>query len=187
MITVVSGLPRSGTSLMMQMLAAGGLELVADGVRAADDDNPKGYYEIERIKKLKEDASWLIEADGKAIKVISMLLVDLPVDHACKIIFMERNLDEVLASQQKMLERKGVTDKGPPDDLMKQYFNKHLDKTRKMMEQASNMDVFYVSYNKLLVDADTLLSELVTFLGLDLDTVAMKNVIDARLYRQRAR
>src|SRR5687768_1736541 len=106
-ITVVSGLPRSGTSMMMKMLEAGGLEPVVDHVRKPDEDNPKGYYEFERVKALENDREWLPEAKGKFVKVISMLLRHLPADHRFKVIFMQRNMPEVLASQKKMLVRRG--------------------------------------------------------------------------------
>lgn len=106
-VVIVSGLPRSGTSMMMSMLKAGGMELLVDSQRKADDDNPKGYYELEKVKNLRHDNSWLNEASHKAVKVISILLYQLPEDIRYKIIFIKRNLDEVLASQQLMLERRG--------------------------------------------------------------------------------
>src|SRR6266852_5242736 len=106
-IIVVSGLPRSGTSLMMQMLDKGGVEVVTDNIRTADTDNPKGYYEYEMVKKIKKDASWLPATRGKAFKMVSQLLYDLPVTENFRIIFMERDLDETLRSQEKMLERLG--------------------------------------------------------------------------------
>ena len=117
-IIVVSGLPRSGTSLMMQMLAAGGVEVVTDHVRTADTDNPRGYYEFELVKKIKQDASWLPEARGKAVKMVSQLLYDLPAGEKYRIIFLERDLDEVLVSQEKMLERLGRT--AAPREAMNQ-------------------------------------------------------------------
>src|SRR5437660_12828449 len=106
-IIIVSGLPRSGTSLMMQMLENGGVPVVTDHIRTADTDNPRGYYEFEQVKKIKQDASWLPATRGKAVKMVSQLLYDLPTSERYKIIFMERDLDEVLASQEKMLERLG--------------------------------------------------------------------------------
>ena len=104
-IIIVSGLPRCGTSLMMQMLVQGGFEAVTDHIRAADTDNPRGYYELEKVKKLKEDASWLPETRGKVVKMVSQLLFDLPAGERYRVIFMQRDLDEMLASQEKMLER----------------------------------------------------------------------------------
>ena len=105
-VTLVSGLPRSGTSMMMQMLHAGGIPAVTDNIRLADKDNERGYYELEAVKRTKDDASWLRDAPGKAVKVIYLLLYDLPTDYTYRVIFMNRNLDEVLASQRAMLERR---------------------------------------------------------------------------------
>ena len=104
-LTVVSGLPRSGTSMMMRMLEQGGLPVLIDGVRTADDDNPNGYYEFEAVKQTREDASWLEGSEGKAVKMVYRLLYDLPPDRAYRVLFMTRNLDEVLASQRVMLTR----------------------------------------------------------------------------------
>src|SRR5437660_7651564 len=106
-IIIVSGLPRSGTSLMMQMLENGGVPVVTDNIRTADTDNPKGYYEFEQVKKIKQDASWLPGTRGKVFKMVSQLLYDLPAGELYRIIFMDRDIDEVLASQEKMLERLG--------------------------------------------------------------------------------
>src|ERR1700730_19121643 len=119
-VIIVSDLPRSGTSLMMQMLENGGVEVVTDNIRTADTDNPKGYYEFEKVKKIKEDASWLPATRGKAFKMVSQLLYDLPVGEKYRIIFMERDLDEVLASQEKMLERLGQ--RAAPREQMKRSF-----------------------------------------------------------------
>src|SRR5207247_9084675 len=103
-IIIVSGLPRSGTSLMMQALENGGVEVVTDNIRTSDTDNPRGYYELEKVKKMKQDASWLPQARGKAFKMVSQLLYDLPPIESYRVIFMERDLDEMLISQEKMLE-----------------------------------------------------------------------------------
>src|ERR1700757_2956947 len=99
-IIIVSGLPRSGTSLMMQMLDQGGVEVVTDHVRTADTDNPRGYYEYEQVKKIKQDTSWLPATRGKAFKMVSQLLYDLPAGERYRVVFMERDLDEVLVSQE---------------------------------------------------------------------------------------
>ena len=108
MITIVSGLPRSGTSLMMQMLAAGGMSILSDGERRADVDNPRGYLEWERIKQLPKNPGCIAEAEGKAVKVISQLLLSLPAQHEYRVIFMQRPLPEVMASQDEMLRRRGT-------------------------------------------------------------------------------
>ena len=107
-ITVVSGLPRSGTSMMMKMLEAGGILPIIDNIRTADEDNPKGYYEFERVKAIdKGDTEWVADAQGKSVKVISALLKHLPSDHQYRVIFIRRHMDEILASQRKMLLRRG--------------------------------------------------------------------------------
>src|SRR5262245_6505245 len=108
-VAVVSGLPRSGTSMMMKMLEAGGLTPYTDGERSADIDNPEGYYEFERVKDLERDPdkSWVRGARGKALKVISFLLRHLPGENRYRIVYMRRHLDEVLKSQDKMLDRLG--------------------------------------------------------------------------------
>src|SRR5262249_60413780 len=121
---IVSGLPRSGTSLMMQMLESGGVEVVTDNIRAADPDNPRGYFEFERVKKTKEDPSWLPGARGKAVKMVSQLLYDLPRSARYRILFMERDLDETLLSQEKMLRR--LNRQGAPRDRLKAAFTLHL-------------------------------------------------------------
>src|SRR5690349_19374505 len=119
-IIIVSGLPRSGTSLMMQMLAGGGVEILTDAIRTADDDNPRGYLEFEPVKKTKQDSSWVPAARGKAVKMVSQLLYDLPPAERYRIIFMSRDLDEVLASQEKMLARLGRP--AAPRERMKKAF-----------------------------------------------------------------
>jgi len=128
-VVVVSGLPRSGTSMAMKMLEAGGMELVVDNIRTADEDNPKGYYEDERVKELAEmeDTSWLRGARGRVIKVVSSLLNYLPATNAYKVVFMRRNLHEVLASQTKMLVRRNEESHSDDEDLLKMY-EAHLEK-----------------------------------------------------------
>ncbi len=100
-IIVVSGLPRSGTSLMMQMLDRGGIEVITDEIRTADTDNPRGYYEFERVKKIKEDASWLPAARGKAVKMVSQLLYELPASEQYLVIFMERDMPMKCSSRRR--------------------------------------------------------------------------------------
>ena len=121
MIVVVSGLPRSGTSLMMQMLQAGGMPLLIDDLRPADTDNPNGYWEYEPVKRLQQDNSWIPQAEGKAVKVVSALLQYLPPQHTYKIIFMQRPMQEVLASQTVMLERRGEQSGKADDKTLEDY------------------------------------------------------------------
>lgn len=185
-VTLVSGLPRSGTSLMMRMLEAGGLEVLFDGIREADVDNPGGYYEYERVKKLREgDRGWLALAEGKVVKVISELLRYLPADRSYRIIFMLRNLDEILASQRRMLAHRGVQDNGD-DDKIAGLFRRHLSEVREWLATQSHMRVLDVDYNRLLVDPADQVLRIQRFLGGALDAEAMMSVIDPSLYRQRS-
>ena len=147
-IVIVSGLPRSGTSLMMQMLDVGGMEVVTDKLRVADTDNPKGYYEFERVKSIKRDTTWLPATRGKAFKMISQLLFDLPATETYRVIFMNRNLDETLDSQEKMLRRLGQP--AIPRDDMKRAYLLHLARLHDWLDGQKNMAVIRVHYNDLL-------------------------------------
>jgi len=187
-IIIVSGLPRSGTSMMMNMLHAGGLAVVSDGVRTADDDNPKGYFEFERVKKLKEDKGWLPEARGKVVKAISELLKHLPTDGAYtyKIIFMRRNIDEILASQTKMLKRRGTHDPSVADEEIRRMFLVHLERINDFLRLHPCFDVLYVNYNLMLKEPAERIVQINAFLGGHLDVAAMTAAIDQSLYRNRA-
>lgn len=187
-ITVVSGLPRSGTSMMMSMLEAGGIPVLSDGVRTADEDNPKGYFEFERIKKLKEDKGWLPDARGKVVKGISELLKHLPTDgtYTYKIIFMRRNIDEILTSQTKMLKRRGTHDPSVEDEEIRRMFLVHLDRINDFLRINKCFDVLYVNYNVMLKEPEDRIAAVNEFLGGDLDTAAMAAVVDKSLYRNRA-
>lgn len=183
-IYVVSGLPRSGTSMMMKMLEAGGLEPVTDGVRSADDDNPKGYYELEAVKRTKQDPSWVTKSRGKVVKVISQLLMDLPDSESYKIIFMRRNLDEVLSSQQKMLVNREEED-GAADENMKSILASHVEEVEGWMRKSSHVQTLFVSYNRMHSEADKQIERITAFLATPLDTNRMAAVVDPKLYRQR--
>lgn len=185
-ITIVSGLPRSGTSMMMRMLEAGGMDILTDAIRVADESNPKGYYEYERVKKLREgDTSWLSHAEGKVVKVISFLLKDLPLNQTYKIIFMQRKMEEVLSSQKKMLQRRGeVTDDGT-DLTLAASFEKHLRQTQEWLKQQKDFRVYYVSYNDLLANPDSYIDAISQFLSIPLHSDRMREVIDKNLYRNR--
>ncbi len=184
-ITIVSGLPRSGTSMMMSMLEAGGMEVLADGIRTADEDNPKGYYEFERIKKIKTDKDWLPEARGKVVKGISQLLFDMPPEYEYRVVFMRRNLDEVLASQKKMLIRRGTDKDDVTDEQMRVMFIKHLDQVTEWLRAQKNFKVLYVNYNKLLDDPADDIVRINQFFDGRLNVPAMREKIDSRLYRNR--
>ncbi|MBN2146229.1 MAG: hypothetical protein JW726_02530 [Anaerolineales bacterium] len=185
-IIIVSGLPRSGTSMMMKMLQAGGLEIVTDRLRAADDDNPQGYFELERVKRLADgDTAWLDEAQGKVIKVVSWLILSLPDTHTYKVFFMRRNMAEILASQRKMLERRGEDPNKVGDEEMARLFDKHLTQVYDWMDQRTNVQYIAVDYNQMLREPWPTIHKIKAFLATDLDLEKMVSVIDANLYRQR--
>jgi hypothetical protein len=185
-IVVVSGLPRSGTSMIMKMLEAGGLPLVVDGIRTADEDNPKGYYEYERVKRLakEEDKSWLQEARGKGIKVISYLLKDLPPNHNYRVIFIRRNIQEILASQSKMLARRGETST-TADERMREYFEKDLWKAQYLIQHEPQFEALEIQYRDILEQAPEAARRINEFLDGGLDVTEMAKVVDQRLYRNR--
>lgn len=184
-IVVVSGLPRSGTSMMMAMLEAGGMTLLMDGERQADLDNPKGYFEFARVKKIATERAWISNARGKAVKIISFLLPKVPANFTFKVIFMRRALSEVLSSQQRMLERGG--EKAPQDDeTMKQLYEKHLREIGEWMAAQSHIDVLYVDYGDTLVNPVETALRVKDFLGMDLNLAATVAAVDPVLYRQRA-
>lgn len=185
-VTVVSGLPRSGTSLMQRMLEAGGIEPLADEIRAADENNPKGYYEYERVKKLKDgDTVWLKLAQGKSVKIISALLEYLPEDYYYRVLFMQRNMDEILASQNKMLVDRGERTDKVSDEQMAQLYEDHLQKVGAWLEKQNNFRVLYVNYNRLLQDPTEPLAQISKFLDKSVKVDEMAKVIDSNLYHQR--
>jgi len=184
-IVVVSGLPRSGTSMMMKMLAAGGLRPFTDNIRQADDDNLKGYYEFERVKQLETDKAWLPEAKGKVVKIISALLRHLPPEYVYKIIFMQRDIQEILASQRQMLIRRGKYDPNVSDDELANKFRLHLEHVGDWISRQSNIDVIYLNYNEILQNKRKQCIEINEFLGKKLDVEKMAKEIDYSLYRQR--
>ena len=184
MITIVSGLPRSGTSLMMQMLVAGGMPVVSDGERKADTDNPKGYLEWERIKQLPKDPSLIREADGKVVKVISQLILSLPDGPEYKIIFMQRPMPEVLKSQDEMLKRRG-TYEGGDNSAVGELFQRHLIEVNRWLMAKANTKVYRVHYHRVLREPQLVAEEMVAFLGMPLDMKAMVAQVDGSLYRNR--
>ncbi len=186
-ITIVSGLPRSGTSLMMSMLVAGGLQPLQDGVRTADDDNPKGYFELEQVKQLdKGDASWLPDAVGKVVKIISALLLYLPVTgYQYKIIFMRRDLDEVVASQAKMLLNRQEESTVSAEEI-KQLYRKHLKQVFVWVARVDSAEMLEVDYGQLVKEPQLVIPSINQFCGGSLDQSAMATVVDPTLHRNRA-
>lgn len=186
-VVVVSGLPRSGTSMMMKMLEAGGLPVLIDGLRSADSDNPEGYYEFERVKALdKGDTAWLADARGQAVKVISALLEFLPADQSYRVIFMHRQIEEVLRSQRKMLEHRGEATDAIGDAEIAALFAKHVDKVQGWLRQQPNFRVLDVNYNTLLADPLPHVHAVNQFLGSGLDEQRMAEIVNPDLYRNRA-
>jgi hypothetical protein len=184
-IVIVSGLPRSGTSMMMQMLAAGGLDPLTDNVRIADEDNPGGYFELERVKQLETDKAWLEQAKGRAVKLISALLKHLPRTHSYKVIFMRRAMQEILKSQRQMLIRRGEPTDNVPDEKMAAMFEKHLAQVESWLAAQTNIDTIYISYNEVMKDPGPNAERINQFLGGSLNARAMAEVADRALYRQR--
>jgi len=185
-VVIVSGLPRSGTSMAMKMLEAGGMELVVDNVRTADEDNPKGYYEDERVKDLAEmtEKGWLKDARGKVIKVVSSLLNYLPENNTYKVVFMRRNLHEVLVSQTKMLERRNEDSHTADEDLLTMY-ESHLEKVFFQLRFRSHFEALYLDYADVVKEPLKQARRIADFVGDGLDVERMAGAVDGSLYRNR--
>ena len=183
-ITVVSGLPRSGTSLMMQMLAAGGIPPMTDHQRAPDESNPCGYFEFEPVKRLRTDRSWIEQAQGHAIKVIHLLLRELPTDGQFdyRVILMHRSMAEVLASQRAMLERQN---KVTADDVMlAKVYQSQLDQAEQWLMSQPAFSILVMDHHVVLKTPESAANSVNDFLGGGLDVGAMTRVVDPKLYRQ---
>jgi hypothetical protein len=185
-IVVVSGLPRSGTSMAMKMLEAGGLGVVTDGLRTADEDNPKGYYEDERVKDLYQpgDKTWLRESRGKVIKIISFLLKSLPDGNNYKVLFMHRNLREIVASQNKMLTRRG--EKNDTSDERAIALLEEQVRDARFFLRRPQFEVLELNYRETLDSPRPLALRMAEFVGETLDVEKMTQVVDVQLYRNRA-
>jgi hypothetical protein len=183
-IIVVSGLPRSGTSLMMQMLDRGGIPALTDHVRSPDTDNPRGYYEFEAVKRTKEDSSWVADARGKVVKMVSSLLYDLPTTERYRIIFQRRDFDEMLESQEKMLQR--LNRPAVPRDSMKRSFQVHLDRLFTWLPEQKHLQVLEVSYNDVIQFPEREVQRIASFLDDMPSTDNMLQAIDPALYRNRS-
>jgi len=188
-IVVVSGLPRSGTSMAMKMLEAGGLPILADGIRTADISNPKGYYEFEPVKELDKggDVTWLAEARGKAVKIISFLLTWLPERYDYRVIFMQRDLREAIASQNAMLAHRGETPApgSASDDQIRKMYEDHLQKVTRFMANRPCFSSLTVGYREVVENPRDAAGRIDAFLGGTLDVERMAAVADPSLYRNR--
>lgn len=195
-VVIVSGLPRSGTSMMMRMLEAGGIPPFTDTLREADPDNPRGYYEYEPVKRLDKDASWMGDAVGHALKVISSLLIHLPAEYHYSVIFVNRILEEVLASQQAMLARRVVqgeisAEAIAPERLeaehrvLRRSYALHLRQTRQWLQEQSNVRVLLVEHRETVNNPQQTASAINIFLGGNLNETTMASAVEHQLYRQR--
>ena len=174
--------------MLMGMLAAGGMETLADGVREPDEDNPRGYHELEQVKRLEKggDSAWVAGAHGKCVKVISFLLRHLPVGQHYKIVFVRRNLQEVLASQRQMLERRGERPGDVGDPQMEKMFAAHLSRVERELAERDNCEVLYVEHRTAIASPRTVAEQVSRFLDGRPDVDGMAAAVDPRLYRNRA-
>jgi|GEM_PF-897569 tetratricopeptide (TPR) repeat protein len=186
-IVIVSGLPRSGTSMMMQMLANAGLEILTDNKRQADESNPKGYFEYEAVKNMANDPRWIMDAKGKAVKVISHLLFSLPARFNYKIIFMLRDINEILLSQQKMLLQQGKTTKMSYNLGIEAAYKKNLEQVEYWNEKNHNVELLYVSYREVIETPKLAVQKVCDFLSGEFDTEKMAQAVDKLLYRQKTK
>ncbi len=186
-IVVVSGLPRSGTSMAMRMLEAGGVEVVTDHVRPADTANPHGYYELEAVKGLDKDpaTTWLAGARGRAVKIVSHLLTWLPEAYNYQVIFMERSLHDVIASQNRMLIDRGHAGEESADDQTRAEYERHLARTLRFLEARRCFTVLRVRYEDAVREPRETAQRMADFLGRRLDVDAMAAVVDPALHRHR--
>jgi hypothetical protein len=185
-IVVVSGLPRSGTSMMMRMLARAGIEPLTDEQRAADADNPRGYFEFERVKQLRNgDSAWLPQARGRAVKVIAFLVEYLPPEYEYDVIFMRRAMPEILASQREMLVRRGEDPDAVSDAEMARLFEQHMAAVVALAKGRKNIRLIELDYNGLMKDPRPQVEALAKFLRGRVEAERMLEAIDPALYRQR--
>ncbi len=185
MITVVSGIPRSGTSLMMQMIAAGGMPVLTDGLRSADENNPRGYKEWEAAKSLPQTPEIIAAAEGKVVKVISSLLFSLPKEHKYRVIFMRRPIEQIVTSQNRMLERLGQKVPDTPERAVTSAFNDHLKKIQKWLSEQPNIAVLYTEYSAVLQNPRQEASKIAEFVGYDFDLDAMIKEVEPSLHREK--
>jgi hypothetical protein len=186
LITVVSGLPRSGTSLMMQMLEKGGMEILTDHVRKADVNNEKGYYEYERVKSIRKDNSWMKEADGKAVKIITQLLPYISPDYEYAVLYMVRPMEEILRSQKRMREHLPGAGKGVDREVLEQSYARQVQRVQHWMENHPKMRTLYVYCPEVLSHPLEKAKEIRSFLGISLNAEAMTSVVDVTLWHQKS-
>jgi hypothetical protein len=186
-IVVVSGLPRSGTSMAMKMLAAGGMPVLTDGIRQADESNPRGYYELEAVKELhtQQDTAWLADAKGKAVKVVSFLLTWLPEGYNYRVVFMQRDLREVIASETTMLHKRGQQAPTSTEDQTIAVYQQHLQKVERFLSSRACFSIMKMNYRDALERPENAARQLRDFVGRSLNVEEMARVADPALYRNR--
>jgi hypothetical protein len=186
-LIVVSGLPRSGTSMLMQMLAAGGMEVLSDGTREADEDNPRGYLEFEPVKNLRKDAKWVFEARGRAVKIVVPMLASLPAGLACRVILSERDLDEVLDSQERMLVRRNQPLATTPERrrMLKEEYARTLARAKALLARRPCTRLLAIEHSHAIADAFATAEKVNQFLDGGLDVARMAAAIDPALHRNR--
>jgi len=182
-VTIVSGLPRSGTSLMMRMIGEGGIPILSDGLRVPDEDNPNGYYEFERVRRTRQDPSWIPDALGKVVKMVHLLLLELPLTHEYRVVFMRRDLREVVKSQNRMLTRLNKPTDDLPEERVAEIYKRQIETTLTYLQSHDDyFRVIEVDYNVLIKNPLDLVRRVGAFFD-GLNTDEMVKAIDVRLYR----
>jgi hypothetical protein len=169
----------------MQMLAAGGMQVITDDQRTADQHNPRGYFELEAVKHTRTDHSWLAHANGKAVKVVHLLLPHLPVNREYRVIFIQRDLREIIASQRAMLQQQGRPTANLPDSKLAEIFGNQLSDVRRWLSQNTNFRVLNLQYREVVEMPLTATEQIATFLGGSLDPKRMAAAVEPSLYHQR--
>ena len=187
-VIIVTGLPRSGTSMLMQMLAAGGMSILSDGLRQADEDNPRGYFEFEPVKNLLKDSKWLFEERGRVIKIVAPLLTALPPGLPCRVILSERDLEEVLDSQERMLMRRNRPLAATPERrrMLKDEYARTLGRVKAMLRRRPDTQLLVIEHCKAISDPHATAERMNKFLGGGLDVAKMAAAIDPTLHRNQA-
>ncbi len=185
-ITVVTGLPRSGTSMAMGMLHAAGVPLLVDAHRPADASNPRGYFEYAPVKATRREAAWVASARGRAVKVIHALVPHLPEAERYRVVWMQRDLDEVLRSQERMLERQGQQPEVGDRALLRTAYARQLDELRVWLGRRSTASVLELDHALVLGRPDEAAHQLARFVGRPAQAGAMARAVDASLYRERS-
>jgi hypothetical protein len=173
--------------MIMRMLSAGGIAPLSDSLRRADEDNPLGYFELEAVKRTREDPSWLANAPGKAVKVIHQLLTDLPPTYRYAILFIHRDIDEVLSSQRRMLERSGRSGAALPQEALKKVFAAQIQAARAWIASQANCSSLDLNYHEVVGDPAGQARRIAEFLGITEKAHAMAAAVDPTLYRNRLR